>query len=282
MYEERLQAQQKMLQQTTDYLNDLRKELEAKNNDITASVNYASYIQEATVPGPDILNQYTQTGFIFLKPRDIVSGDLPYVVPYGDGALIAAIDCTGHGVPGAMVSMLAYSIFNATVAAYPKSSPGVLLSRVNNYLLESLAHKSRDMLLKEGMDVALVHLEGNTLRFAGARRPLLLVRDGAVQEIDGTHTSIGDKQLSLLAFEEHKLTLQPDDTVYLFSDGIVDQFGGEHGKKLLKKRFINWLQDIHALNATEQQAALEKRLMEWRGQDNPQTDDILVMGFRAQ
>lgn len=282
VYEERLRAQQQMLQQTTDYLTELKQELEDKNLDITASVQYASYIQQATVPTEDDLRRYVPDGFIYYQPRDIVSGDLPWVHPYNEGVLIAALDCTGHGVPGALIAMLAYALLNETISVHPHLPPSRLLTELDRLMTASLSQSNPEARkVRDGMDIALVHYRPalRELTFAGAHRPLFLLRKGSIHEYSGSTDSIGPSHQPTKQFEDTVLRVEPEDRIYLFSDGITDQFGAETGKKLLKTRFREFLLEVEALPMAEQRERIRAGFESWKGH-TPQTDDVLVMGLK--
>lgn len=281
LYEERLNAQQQMLQQTTDYLVEIKQELQERNNDILASVRYARYIQNSILPDLNELRAVVPESFVFYQPKDIVSGDLPWLKVYGDTVLIAAMDCTGHGVPGAMISMLGYSLLNEVIATKAGLTPAQILVELNEKVVESFSHADGREDVQDGMDIALLQYNRSTrtLTFAGAKRPLLWVQGHEVHEIPGSQHSIGVPNLKPEDFQNHSFSVVASDAVYLFSDGFVDQFGEETGKKYMRGRFKDFCKTISQLPADVQFDKLELEFKEWKGKQR-QTDDVLVVGLK--
>lgn len=269
-----------MLQQTTDYLSEVRSELQEKNEDILASIRYASYIQNAIVPDIAELRSHVPESFIFYRPRDIVSGDLPYILPYNDGLLIAAMDCTGHGVPGAMIAMLGFSLLNESSMLVKQGTPHQLLAKLNQLVRESFSKQPSMQVVQDGMDIALAwyHPPTRRLQFAGARRPLFFVSGGVLHELEGHPHSIGSNNFAETDLATHTLDLKTGDSAFLFSDGFIDQFGQETGKKFLKTRFRNLCLQMASSPAQTQQALLGQTFDSWKG-NLRQTDDVLVLGL---
>ncbi len=256
------------------------KELEEKNKDITDSIKYAKRIQNAILP-PE--NSFAET-FILFKPKDIVSGDFYWLAMTETKQVIAAVDCTGHGVPGAFMSIIGHNSLNKIVKEYGFLRPADILDQLNDEVASTLQQQTEEDEVKDGMDIALVVFDFTTkeLEFAGAYNPLYMLRDGALQEIKGDRFSIGRTSTKVgQKFTNHKLKLKSGDTTYIFSDGYADQFGGGEGKKLKARAVKNMLKEIQHLSMKEQKEFLDKIIKEWKG-DHPQVDDILFIGTRVQ
>lgn len=256
------------------------KELEEKNKDIMDSIKYAKRIQNAILP-PE--NSFAET-FILFKPKDIVSGDFYWLAMTETKQVIAAVDCTGHGVPGAFMSIIGYNSLNKIVKEYGFLHPADILDQLNDEVANTLQQQTEEDEVKDGMDIALMIYDSNTkeLEFAGAYNPLYMIRDGALKEIKGDRFSIGRTSTKVgQKFTNHKIQLKPGDTTYIFSDGYADQFGGDKGKKLKAKAVKKMLMEIQGFSMQEQKEHLDKVIEEWKGQ-HPQIDDILFIGSRVQ
>jgi len=256
------------------------KELEEKNKDITDSIKYAKRIQNAILP-PE--NSFAET-FILFKPKDIVSGDFYWLAMTETKQVLAAVDCTGHGVPGAFMSIIGHNSLNKIVKEYGFLRPADILDQLNDEVANTLQQQTEEDEVKDGMDIALAVFDFTTkeLEFAGAYNPLYMIRDGELKEIKGDRFSIGRTSTKVgQKFTNHKIKLKPGDTTYIFSDGYADQFGGEDGKKLKVRAVKNILKEIQDLSMQEQKERLDKVIEEWKG-DHPQVDDILFIGTRVQ
>lgn len=263
----------------------LQKEhIAEKNKEITDSINYARRIQNAILP--DLTDVYGTFGdvFILFKPKDIVSGDFYWLMK--EQNLIAAADCTGHGVPGAFMSTIGVEKLNE--ASSHSSSPGIILSELNRALKKSLNQtvdsESNEKATRDGMDIALLKIDRNesgaSVCFAGANRPLWILKNGAVEilEIKATKMAIGGLTGNEQSFAEHKVELDKGDTIYVFSDGYADQFR-PGGKKLMTRKFKQLLVENQHLSMQEQDRFLSDFIDMWKGSAE-QTDDILVIGIR--
>jgi len=250
-----------------------------KNADLLDSINYARRIQEALLPSANMLMQRLASVMIFNKPRDIVSGDFYWAYVRKNQLLVAVADCTGHGVPGALMSVLGINFLSAIAIEAQTLEPSELLSELNNRLRASFRQDTATGRPLDGMDVALVNidLETRVVKFAGAMRPLIVIQGGELQEYKGTKHAIGEE--SDLRFEQHEIQLYPDDYIFLFSDGYADQFGGDQDRKLTTKRFLPLLQDLVGLAPHIQNDILERTLKDWMGSRN-QTDDIMILGLQ--
>jgi ligand-binding sensor domain-containing protein/serine phosphatase RsbU (regulator of sigma subunit) len=256
------------------------KELEEKNKDITDSIRYAKRIQNAILPPEDA---FAET-FILFKPKDIVSGDFYWLAVTEKKQFVAAVDCTGHGVPGAFMSIIGYNSLNKIIKEYEFEEPAAILDQLNDDVSSTLQQQSEEDEVKDGMDIALIayNLHTRELEFAGAYNPLYLIRDGELTEIKGDRFAIGRSSIKVgQKFTNHKLELKPNDITYIFSDGYADQFGGTEGKKLKSKAVKDILLSIQDLSMQEQKDYLDKKIIEWRG-SLPQIDDILVIGSKVR
>lgn len=261
------------------------KELAEKNRDITSSIEYAKRIQEAILPPLDLIYSKLKNIFILYKPKDIVSGDFYWYGEKNNFKIIAVVDCTGHGVPGAFMSMIGHNLLNQIVAERGVFDPGLILNELHKGVQSALKqgqHQSQTH-TNDGMDVCLLALNTETKEclYAGAFRSLVIVNsNGDIEKIDGNKYPVGGAQLdSERTFTTHVRTLQKNDCLYMFSDGYADQFGGEKGKKFMVKRFHDSLTTIHQYSILEQHKELERQFNFWKG-DYAQVDDVLVIGIK--
>jgi len=255
--------------------------IEQKNKDITDSINYAKRIQEGILPPHDHVNRYIPDSFLIFRPRDIVSGDFYWFAETEDHFLLAAVDCTGHGVPGGFMSMIGHTLLNEIVNQKRIIEPGKILDLLDEGVKKAIKSKD-DTESKDGMDVALLTFKKDlsSVQFAGAFRPLLFIRDGILSEYKANRFPIGGGSYVKTEFETHKIDLQKGDALYIFSDGYADQIGGEGSKKFMTKQFKTLLQNNHTLSMTDQGKIYAKALDSWQG-EHEQMDDILVIGIRV-
>jgi serine phosphatase RsbU (regulator of sigma subunit) len=258
--------------------------IETKNHEITDSINYAQRIQQAILPNEKEIQRNLPESFILFKPKDIVSGDFYFFAKKDETKFIAAVDCTGHGVPGAFMSMIGWEKLNDAVEQ--TQHVGDILKLLNRGIKTSL-HQSNDRdSTRDGMDVAICSLLPNStgvnLNYSGANRPLWLVKKTSkeIEEIKATKRSIGGFSEEDQTFENHSLAMQRGDSFYIFSDGYADQFGGEKKKKLTTKKFRELILDICHLPMPEQEKHLSAFIENWKAGDE-QIDDILVIGVRV-
>lgn len=272
--------------------NNLKKkanlELEQKNEliteqkkEITDSIQYASRIQNAMLPPGDYMDKLMPERFIIFMPRDIVSGDYYYITEKDGKIICVAADCTGHGVPGAFMSMLGIAYLNEIISKHASLHANEVLDELRNHVINSLHQTGKEGESQDGMDVALYILDPKTkkLEFSGANNSLLVMRNGEMIEFKADKMPIGIHTRFRESFTRHNLDLQKGDMVYTFSDGYPDQFGGPNHKKFMIKNFKKLLQEIHTKPADEQKKILEKTLKEWMA-DTAQVDDILIIGVR--
>ncbi len=254
--------------------------IELKNKDITDSINYAKRIQEAILPTRENFKSLFPESFILFKPKDIVSGDFYWLSEKNGKAYIAAADCTGHGVPGAFTSMIGNALLNEIVNDKLIAEPGQILDALREGIIKALKQSGKEGESKDGMDISLCafNLKTNELQYAGAYNPLFLIRKNELSEVKADKFPIGisDNQKH---FTNHKIDLQKGDTIYIFSDGYADQFGGPGGKKYMRKRLKDLLLGFQQLSMQEQWSSMDKSLIDWQG-GAEQVDDILVIGIR--
>lgn len=277
-------------------LADKNKVIEEKSNEITDSINYAKRIQQAIIPPKEEVNRNLKEAFVFYQPKDIVAGDFYWLQQIDDVVLYAAADCTGHGVPGALVSVVCNNALNRAVREYNLMDPAAILNKAKEIIIETFQRsKNKEFTIKDGMDIALCTINFNNLelKYAGANNPLYVInKNRAAWDFDGN--VIGeqaegleikpDKQPVAIHFNDkpfttHTIKLQKGDNIYTFSDGYADQFGGPKGKKFMYKRFKNLLVSISELSMEEQKVVLEKEFYQWKG-DLDQIDDVCVMGVK--
>ncbi len=257
-------------------------ELAQKNKDITSSIQYAKRIQLAILPPLEQIFRHFPESFVFYKPKDIVSGDF-YWFGIKDGKkIIAVVDCTGHGVPGAFMSMIGNNLLNQIIIEKGITKPDEILNALHIGVQTSLRQGTNVVDTSDGMDIAICSIESDTnkLEYAGAFRPLIIINKENFRKIDGDKFPIGGLQFGAEhQFTNHVVKLSQGDTVYLSSDGFADQFGGEFGKKFMVKRFNELLVSIQNKSMKEQEATLDHTFTSWCG-DHQQVDDILVIGIR--
>jgi len=260
--------------------------VEEKQQEITDSITYAKRIQDAILPADEFVNANLPNSFIMYRPKDIVAGDFYWMEVLSDDEVIfAAADCTGHGVPGAMVSVVCNNALNRTVREFGLKDPGDLLDKTRELVIEQFeesnveSEQMQGSTIKDGMDIALCNLNKHTneLSFSGANNPLWLIRDNELIETKGDKQPIGKFEPNK-PFTTHKVQLQKGDRLYTFSDGYADQFGGEKGKKFKSSSLKKLLLSIHQKPMMEQLADLEKNFDDWKGSFE-QLDDVCVIGF---
>ena len=256
------------------------------NTEMTDSINYAKQIQTAILPLSDVIHKSLPQCFVLFKPKAIVSGDFYYFhnpnLDNDEAVLIAAADCTGHGVPGAFMSMIGNNLLNQIVIEKGFTKPSEILNNLHKGVRKALKQDAEGAHSRDGMDIALcsVNLKNNTIEYAGANRPLYIVSDGILTETKANKNPIGGLQAEdERLFTNHLFQLKKYDTVYFFSDGFADQFGGEKGKKFMTKNFQNLLLEIQPLSMDKQKEHLDNTMEKWRG-NIEQIDDILVIGVR--
>lgn len=275
----RLQITRKQKNEIDQQKNEIEHAHEAlgeKNQEILDSINYALRIQKAILPPDSEINKALPNSFVFYKPKDIVAGDFYWLEKNQNKVLFAAADCTGHGVPGAMVSVICNNALNRSVREFGLTEPGKILDQTRKIVIEEF-EKSADE-VKDGMDIALCMLDGFELQYSGANNPLWILRAGEILETKANKQPIG-KFDKIVPYQTHQMTLQPGDLLYIFSDGFADQFGGPKGKKFKSENFKRLLIKIKDLSIKKQQVEIESAFNNWKG-DLEQLDDICVIGVK--
>jgi len=255
--------------------------LEKQKEEITDSIRYASLIQKAALPAKEFSDSILPEHFIYFKPRDIVSGDF-YWMDHTDGyTIIAVADCTGHGVPGAIVSMLGISALTKVTGRMKVPKADEILNELRREIIHMLNPVGSANVRQDGMDIALVVIseKDRELEFAGAYNPLYLVRNGELVEKKADRMPVGIYVKQNQPFTPIRFAYLPGDTIYMFSDGYADQFGGDNTSKFKSKKFKSLLVDINSHNMEEQAHIIDKTHLDWRG-ERPQIDDVLVIGIR--
>jgi serine phosphatase RsbU (regulator of sigma subunit) len=253
--------------------------VEEKNKDILDSINYAKRLQDAILPPLNLIREFFQEAFVLYKPKDIVAGDFYWMERAGHTTFIAAADCTGHGVPGALVSVVCSNALNRTVKEFHITETGKILDKVRELVLETFEKSENNV--QDGMDISLFCINSNTreIHWSGAYNSLLYVQNNEMHEVDADKQPIG-KVDKPIPFTTHILNLQKGDILYLFTDGYADQFGGPKGKKFRYKRFQEMLLENAGKTMDEQKNLLEVTFAQWKG-NLDQVDDILVIGIKV-
>ena len=252
--------------------------VEDKNFQILSSITYAKRIQEAILPQDKLVKEYLEKSFIYYQPKDIVSGDFYWMEQVGDKILFAVVDCTGHGVPGAFMSIVGNNGLNKAVRELKLTQPSKILDALNLHLNKSLHLETTEV--KDGMDIAIcsLDLKTNVLEYAGAFNPLYLLKKSAneIEIIKADKQAIGSaKDL----YKNHSILLSAGDLIYIFTDGYADQFGGDNNKKIGYKQFRDYLLEMRESSMLQQREILEQKMQLWKGNEE-QIDDICVIGVK--
>jgi len=281
--EERLETILFILHDITE-LKKIEQEIKEKNAKITDSINYAFRLQNAILPSQKQIRNIFPDAFMFYLPRDIVSGDFPWLYEKEDEVYIAAIDCTGHGVPGAMLSLIGYFLMNQIVSQPEEYNCGQILNQLHLGVQKTLKQDMDDASARDGMDVALCkfNVKKMELQYSGAHRPLYLVRDGELEEYKGTRAAIGGiprPGKPEPEFENFVIKIQKGDAIYFFSDGLPDQFGGPEGRKYFPKRIKDIVIKHKDTPMNQILTFFKNDYLKWLG-DNKPIDDVLLIGIR--
>lgn len=269
----------KVKERTTEVVKQ-KEIIEETNKHITDSIKYAKRIQEAFLPSEQSITEHLKNAFILYKPKDIVSGDFYWIERKGNKILFAVVDCTGHGVPGAFMSIIGFNGLNQIVNEYNYTRPADILTHLNKSISNTLRQHVEDSKIRDGMDVAIcsIDLENNKLEFAGAFSPLFILRNNEVLKFKGDKHPIGNfVGVEEYEFTNNEIDLLPEDKIYIFSDGFVDQFGGPNGKKLKYNYFRQLLLDNHKKPMPEQKEKINEFFEAWRT-GFEQIDDVCIIG----
>lgn len=257
-----------------------KKIIEEKNKEILAGITYAKRIQEAILPNQKLLNEKLNNHLVFYKPKDIVAGDFYWLENSNDVVLFAACDCTGHGVSGAFVSLVAFNALNQAVREFKLQKPAEILNKVNEIIDETFSKSEEDV--KDGMDIALCAFnpKNGILEYAGANNPLWILKNGnQFIEIKADRQPIGKYEFKQ-SFTNHQIELQKNDQIFLFSDGFKDQFGSKNGKKLKSSGFRKIVESIGHLSLEDQKKQLEMAFNDWKG-NLEQVDDVCIFSLKV-
>lgn len=280
---EEISAQRDSLELLNQELKKQKESIELTNKNITASITYALRIQQAILPGKSFIASLIKQSFIFYRSKDIVSGDFYWFRQKNEIVYFAAVDCTGHGVPGAFMSIVANNMLNHVLdTAQNKVTPAELLNLVSININKTLRNTVHDNNIKDGMDIALCAYDksNKSLQYAGAGNPLVIIRNSEIIEYKPDKFPVGELfDETFSSYRNNYISLQTDDMLYLYSDGYIDQFGGEHQRKFMKKNFQKLLISLHKYEIEVQKIFIEKAFDEWKGNNN-QTDDVLIIGVK--
>ena len=270
------QKQKKLIQSQKEIVEEQKEKVEEAHLEITDSIAYAKRIQSAILPPSKLIKEHLKESFVLYKPKDVVAGDFYWLEEREGYVLFAAADCTGHGVPGAMVSVICNNGLNRSVREHGLKEPGKILDKTREIVIQEFEKSEEEV--KDGMDIALCSLKGNKLQYAGAHNPLWIIRNGEVLETKADKQPIG-KYDDLKSYTTHSIDMQKGDSLYIFSDGYVDQFGGPKGKKFRAKQLRELLLSIQDKSMEEQKVSIDKAFEDWRGSE-AQVDDVCMIGVR--
>jgi len=253
-----------------------------QNKQLLSSIRYAQRIQRAVLPEAEQLQQLVPDSFILFRPRDIVSGDLYWFEEKKGKIVVAAADCTGHGVPGALLSLIGASLFQEMVMEKGIVGPGAILDGARAGMIHALSKQDGSTENRDGMNAGVVVLDRNagTVEYAGGFSPLYMVRDGELTEYKGDRMPIGQQEGATSGFTPTVIPILPGDRFFLFTDGLQDQFGGPHGKKLKSSGLKQWITETAILSIDDQYQAISDRFRLWKGNEE-QVDDILLIGIQV-
>lgn len=265
-------------------ITDLKKahqQIEEKNKDITSSLQYAKRIQEALLPSEQTIKSRFNHSFIYYKPKQIVSGDFYWTTVVDNTDILVVADCTGHGVPGALMSMIGITFLNKIIIEKNITEPSEILDRLRINVINTFIRKEKETETYDGMDISVISIDRDThqLKFAGAINPLYIIRDDEIIEFKADRMPIGYHELQNISFKQTTFEVNKKDMIYLFTDGYVDQFGGLNGKKFKYGRFRDLLISIYNEDPATQKEALEETMVAWMNKRD-QIDDILIIGIR--
>ncbi len=259
-------------------IETINKEIEEKNRDILDSIIYAKRLQEAILPPQEFVNTHLANNFIYYQPKDIVAGDFYWAEKVGEKFFIAAADSTGHGVPGAMVSVVCSNALNRTIKEFKLTETGKILDKTRELVIETFEKSASEV--KDGMDISLLCIDSKNknIYWSGANNPLWYIQDNELKEIKADKQPIGKSDYPK-PFTTHQVEYKESTAFYLFTDGLADQFGGPNGKKFKYKQFSDLLIKNNNLSHQHQWEIINKAFLDWKG-DLEQVDDICVIGIK--
>jgi serine phosphatase RsbU (regulator of sigma subunit)/HAMP domain-containing protein len=279
--EQKVRAQTQEIRRQKEEVEIQKEKVTALYIDLQSSIDYAQRLQETILPNDVSIKRMFPDSFVFFRPKATVSGDFYWFKELGGKKVFAAADCTGHGVPGAFMSLVGHNVLNTVTKVFTK--PSQILNNANRLAVDVLRPIDGETYMRDGMDIALCTIDQRamTLEFSGAHNPVYIIRNGELITIESDPFSIGSYINNEREFTNHNVNLQEGDCLYIFSDGYADQFGGPKGKKFMRKRFRELLMDISHLPMPEQKWRLMDTLDRWQG-NQEQVDDILVIGIRIE
>lgn len=279
---EEIESQKEELEIRRDLAEKQRDEIEIQKKELTDSITYARRIQSSLMPGSELFKKSFSDYFILNKPKDIVSGDFFWISEKDSKTIVAVSDCTGHGVPGAFMSMLGIGLLNEIVNKMKIVQPNLILNNLRDRVIKSLTKSGANNETTDGMDIALITIdhENFTLQFSGAFNSLIKIRNNKHSETRGDRMPVGSYHVTDKPFTNHEIEIEDSDSLYLFSDGYKDQFGWRNNRKLKHGKFIELLLSIQNVPMKAQKILLENNLKNWMG-DLEQLDDILVVGVQV-
>jgi serine phosphatase RsbU (regulator of sigma subunit) len=266
--------------QSKKYSKDLAAQknlIEEKNKEITDSINYAQRIQESLFTSKSLFDAHSKECFILFRPKDIVSGDFYWANNTQDGFIVMCGDCTGHGVPGAFMSLLGISYLTEIVTQNNIHQPYEIFNELRHRIVFNLNQK--DVARKDGMDASMIKLNGLELEFACSNNPIWIIRDGQIIKFKADKMPIGMGINEENSFTRNSFLLQENDCIYMFTDGYADQFGGPNGKKFKIKQLEEKMLAVSNLPMATQKTHLEEHFIAWKA-NHDQVDDVLVIGIR--
>lgn len=273
------------LKRIEDIVNERTAELAERNQEILDSIRYAKRIQSAILPDVEAIRRVYPDSFVFFQPKDIVSGDFYWFShnPNPNQSIFASIDCTGHGVPGALMSIIGYNILSRLIVDVGLTDPGEILMALDHRIKDFLKNESGGEVspIRDGMDLSLcvIHQDKKQIEFAGANQPVYLFKDGALTEFDGDHNPVGDVMIENKVFTTRAISFEAGSRLYLFSDGFVDQFGGDSGKKYTYKRFKEFIVNLQRYPMKDQLIECKYEFEKWKGAHR-QIDDVSIIGIQ--
>jgi serine phosphatase RsbU (regulator of sigma subunit) len=277
-----LENKNRKVEQAYKIIEQNRDEIALKNKDISDSILYAQRIQQAMLPSREEIYKALPEHFIFYRPKDVVSGDFYAFAEKNGQTLLAAVDCTGHGVPGAFMSMIGNDILNQVIIEKGITTPSEVLAALNRSVKSSLKQTGTASEAADGMDIALCSINRDTLQlqYSGAHRPLYVISDlSGLKVYEADNASIGGYTAKEHSFTNHSITLNKGDVFYIFTDGFTDQFGGEKGKKYMTKRLKDLMLEIYKFPMEKQYSIIQKTFDDWK-KGHEQVDDVLIIGVR--
>jgi len=283
LLEQKVEERTRELSQANEEIQNQKEIVDQKNKDITASINYAQRIQDAILPKPQHIESFFPESFIYYKVKDVVSGDFPWLMKKGDDLFISVIDCTGHGVPGAMLSMIGHFLLKEIVYSRGISDPGEILMNLHDGVNDTL-RQDENLESRDGMDAAFcrINYKKGELDYAGAHRALYYIKNGGMEKFEGNKFPIGGTQYSSrrkINFKTHKIKFDKSDSIYFFSDGLPDQIGGPKNKKFLSSRVQDFILENSKLSMKDFNKKIDNEFTQWQGK-NKQIDDVLMIGIK--